>query len=457
MVTCYLFLLVPQLRAQDMTGYDSLVYRAYEEQFASLLSVRGMEPFEINKVLTAYRQKGVNSDADLANWLGLTYPSDRGIGFLFYFFRNDSLRRVFIRPGKVMETLWVPVKKDSLLQLTVDLNQVLGLYAGTGNRLPRVRGAIVKPPPASKGMTYDRLVMRLTKLLLPSSFDTSYRHLIIVPALNIGTLPFALLRPYPDGRLLADHCSVTVVPGLIDLVGMRIGALRTAAGWGGFGATSYAQIDPARKLDSLRFTLAYPLFICNPRYPLNTRYDFPDLPGAKKEIGAALPFATSYKLFEGAEARKDSIWRYIGRTNLLWFATHGMADTVDAKKGFLVLSGDDPFLTVKDIMDRRNQYRSYPEMVILSACQTGLGRAMEAGIAGLARSFILSGSKHVIMSLWNVDDEATAFLMGRFLYHLQQPSAHLPAEPLRKAMQDTRRKFPRPAQWASFTLFGIDY
>jgi CHAT domain-containing protein len=96
-------------------------------------------------------------------------------------------------------------------------------------------------------------------------------------------------------------------------------------------------------------------------------------------------------------------------------------------------------------------------MVILSACQTGLGRAMEAGIAGLARSFLLAGSNHVIMSLWNVDDDATAYLMNRFLFHLQQPHPFTPAQPLRQAILDTKEKFPHPSQWASFALFGMNY
>jgi len=96
-------------------------------------------------------------------------------------------------------------------------------------------------------------------------------------------------------------------------------------------------------------------------------------------------------------------------------------------------------------------------MVILSACQTGLGKSMEAGVAGLARSFLLAGSNHIIMSLWNVDDEATAYLMNRFLYYLKESSRFMPAKPLRRAVLDTKKKYPKPSQWASFSLFGIDY
>jgi CHAT domain-containing protein len=152
------------------------------------------------------------------------------------------------------------------------------------------------------------------------------------------------------------------------------------------------------------------------------------------------------------------VLKYIGEADVLYFATHGIASEEDPmKKSFLVLSGADPFLTAKDIMDSRKSYKKFPEMVILSACQTGLGKSTEAGVAGLARSFMLAGSYHVIMSLWNVDDEATAYLMNRFLFHLRKRSRFMPAEPLRQAALDTRKKFPKPSQWASFSLFGIDY
>ena len=89
--------------------------------------------------------------------------------------------------------------------------------------------------------------------------------------------------------------------------------------------------------------------------------------------------------------------------------------------------------------------------MVLSACQSGLGFNHDGGVIGLARSFQKAGVPRVVMSLWSVSDEATLYLMDHFQL---QAMANVPAEALRLAMLDTRKKYPDPALWAAFTLFG---
>jgi CHAT domain-containing protein len=60
------------------------------------------------------------------------------------------------------------------------------------------------------------------------------------------------------------------------------------------------------------------------------------------------------------------------------------------------------------------------------------------------------------MSLWNVDDEATAYLMNRFFLYLKHSTQNIPAGAMRRAVLETRKRYPHPSQWASFSLFGID-
>lgn len=434
------------------------VYKIYSEQVAKLLKMRGMNDPAIDEALKVYKQNDINSDRKLADLLNKLYPVEKGILIIFYYFCNDTLQRLVLEPGSVKEKKRIPVSQKELLQLSIDFNHVLGLYKGSDKRMPVKRGAIVKPPPASKGLTYDNLVQKATKLLLPDWFTKSWKHLIIIPALNISTLPFHLLQPYGNSSQLIEYCSFTVAPTIGDLIALRMKVLKINTEWDGRLNLPFSANPQFKKMDSSIFRLDNPLFISNPAYPVNTDYSFPDLPGARKEINNAIVYAKKYVLLQGREAKKDSVMKYLGNADVAYFATHGVASEDEPmKKSFLVLSGADPFLTAKDIMDSRNRFEKFPEMVILSACQTGLGKSTEAGVAGLTRSFMLAGAHHVIMSLWSVDDEATAYLMNRFLFHLQQPSPFMPAEPLRKALLDTRKKFPKPWQWASFSVFGVDF
>ena len=433
-------------------------YAIYLEQVMKLMKERGLDKNEIEKALSVYRDNKISSDQDFAKLLNKLYPLDKGILIIFFQFSNDTLRRVVFEPGFVKETRLIPIRASELLQLSTDFNHALGLYNASANRMPVKRGGIVKPPPPSKGLHYDSLVKKATRLLLPAWFNQQRKHLIIIPALNLGTLPFYLLQPYEDSSLLIDHCSFSIAPAAGDLVALRMKLLKAKTNWNGKLNLPFGLNQSFKKVDTQTYRLQYPLFISNPAYPQQSEYSFPDLPGAGREVEGAMQYADSFRLLKGKQAQKDSVIQYIGQADVAYFATHGIASTEDPMhKSFLVLSGADPFLSAKDIIALRNRPDSFPGMVILSACQTGLGKSMEAGVAGLARAFMLSGAQHVIMSLWNVDDESTAYLMNRFLFHLIQPTLFLPAEPLRKAMLDTRKKFPHPSQWAGFSMFGVDY
>lgn len=456
----FLFFICSITKAQEPedTSGSVNVYKIYEEQVSFLLKTRGMPGPEIMDMIDIIRTNKINSDESLADLLGKLYSAKRGIGILFYFFNGDSLRRVFFEPGKIIETKTIPIKKEDLLQISVDINNSLRLYNLSKAKAPQQRGVIINSHNRSS-LSYDQVIKKATSLLLPSSFDTSYKHLLIIPALNIGTIPFHLLTPYSDKSFLIDHCSFTIIPGIIDLFTLRIKALKDGTSWMGGDMTEPFDDNYAiKKLDKMSMTLKQPLFVSNPEYPKNKDFKFPDLPGAKKEIDSALQYADTYKLLDGKNAIKDSVFKYFDKADVAYFATHGIADEENPmEKSFLVLSGKDPYLTAKDIMEHRNQKHTFPKMVVLSACQTGLGKSTEAGIAGLARAFLLGGSNHVIMSLWNVDDNATAYLMSRFMLHLREKHRFMPAEPLRLAILDTKQQFPKPEQWASFSLFGIDY
>ena len=79
------------------------------------------------------------------------------------------------------------------------------------------------------------------------------------------------------------------------------------------------------------------------------------------------------------------------------------------------------------------------DMVVLSACQTGLGEAAAGeGVFGLQRAFHIGGARNVIASLWKVDDEGTAALMNLFYYHLWE-KGEPPLEALHHAQLELYR------------------
>lgn len=462
---CFFILLQHVSVAQQPQDSSNNIYKIYSDQFADLLRKRGIPEEGTMKLLSIFEKHNIVSDEDFATILSKLYPSDNGVGILFYFFNNDSLHRIFFEPGVIKEKRIIPISKRALFQLGYDINHVVGLYKEPISSMPMKRGVIIEAPEKTKGIDYPSVIKSATSLLIPESFNEKYKHLLIIPAMNIGSFPFALLQPYKDDSLLIDKCSYTIVPSLIDLIGLRSKILKKLGWEGDISKSAITNNNIFKNFSSISFSIDDALLVSNPAYPKNTDYEFPDLPGADKEINIAKNYAKEYKLLKGKDAIKDSVIYYLRQSDVAYFATHGIADSINPmEKSFLVLSGTDPFLTAKDIMDlrvidtTRNTYiPDFPEMVILSACQTGLGRSMEAGVAGLARSFLLAGSNHVIMSLWNVDDEATAYLMNRFIFHLLKQQPFTPSQPLRLAMLDARKKFPSPAQWASFALFGIDY
>ncbi|WP_316782636.1 CHAT domain-containing protein [Pedobacter frigiditerrae] len=440
------------------------VFEIYERQYNGMIKSRGMpDSFGFTQVIGGFNTAGLKSNKDFANVLKNLYGDKEKIGVVFFFYNEGILHRTFFKPGKVLEEKKIKISPQKLAELHSDLLMAFKIQAKSANRSPIKRGVVVKNIGSNvKKVNLEVLTKEIGNILLPTGFDETVKQLIVIPALNIGTFPFHILKPYNDNSYLIDKCSFTISPGIVDLIVSKTVTLRETIGgeWqNGKYLDQDGYTDRNRHLpEKRRFTLDNPLFISNPAYPKNLEYEFPNLPGAAKEIAGAISYAKNYYLLSGKNATKDSVFKYWEEADLIYFATHGIADeTNPIENSYLVLSGDDAKLTARDVMNLAVKGKSFPEMVILSACQTGLGKSVDVGVTGLARSFILGGTKQVIMSLWNVDDEATAFLMERFIIHLQAPNFYLPSEQLRLAILDTKKKYPNPMYWASFSVFGVSY
>ncbi|MCR4612614.1 MAG: CHAT domain-containing protein [Bacteroidaceae bacterium] len=119
---------------------------------------------------------------------------------------------------------------------------------------------------------------------------------------------------------------------------------------------------------------------------------------------------------------------------------------------------DDGILTAREIS--RTDLRSV-HLVVLSACQTGLGTITGDGVFGLQRSFKKAGCQTLLMSLWKVDDRATAMLMENFYQrltegHTMQESLHMAQKTVRDYAPDAAKPdshpFANPFFWGGFIL-----
>ena len=93
------------------------------------------------------------------------------------------------------------------------------------------------------------------------------------------------------------------------------------------------------------------------------------------------------------------------------------------------------------------------ELVVLSACETGLGEVQVGeGVVGLRRAFVLAGARTLVMSLWKVPDQQTQELMEEFYHRLLAGMAR--ADALREAQLTLKEKYPTPLYWGAFISQG---
>ena len=288
--------------------------------------------------------------------------------------------------------------------------------------------------------------------------------------------------PLPDGSLLGSHYHFVRLSSARELVKMKSNGIgckgNTAVLYGGlqYDLEDAAMVEEAKKYDlsnllALRGEIARGDSI------------FHDLQGTKEEILKIEDLLKRNKWqvtpYMGKNGTEESFLNMHGKSpRLLHLATHGFyytpnkAENVDYLKGYtdamslsgLVLSGGNAawlgkplpkgvlggILTANDIarLDLSNT-----DMVVLSACQTGQGKATSEGLYGLQRAFKKTGVGTIVMSLWNVSDKTTSEFMTTFYERLaDKTNAWNKRKAFEQAKQIIRNKYPDPFHWAAFVM-----
>jgi CHAT domain-containing protein/tetratricopeptide (TPR) repeat protein len=177
-------------------------------------------------------------------------------------------------------------------------------------------------------------------------------------------------------------------------------------------------------------------------------------------ISALVPERERMQALDFEASRATALRPELGEYRIVHFATHGLLNNIHPELSGLVLSlvdkggqPQDGFLRLQDIYNLKLP----AELVVLSACQTGLGKKVEGeGLIGLTRGFMYAGAPRVVASLWKVDDRATSELMKRFYQGMLGPERLRPAGALRQAQLSIwkQKQWREPYYWAAFVLQG---
>ena len=188
----------------------------------------------------------------------------------------------------------------------------------------------------------------------------------------------------------------------------------------------------------------------------------PRLPGTRKEaeqIVAMVPPGQGRLALDFAASRETVMSAELSQYRYVHLSTHGFLNSVHPELSGVVFSlvnergeSQEGFLRSHELFNLKLP----AEVVVLSACQTGLGKNIRGeGVVSLTRGFMYAGAPRVVVSLWAVSDWGTTELMRRF-YHGMLKEGRRPAAALRAAqislMNDKR--FASPYYWAPFTFHG---
>jgi CHAT domain-containing protein/tetratricopeptide (TPR) repeat protein len=316
------------------------------------------------------------------------------------------------------------------------------------------RGCDAAAPGAADGLSGASAT--LASLLLDEATRARLagsKSVIIVPHGPLHLVPFAAL-PGAGGAPLGSQFAIRYAPSLA--------ILREAS--------ARPSVLAGDRLDRWR-AMSPALIVGNPRMPLLTVCGVLLRPRgleAAEESSRWLAGEVAAEALVGERATERRVRAEADGARLIHLETHGFAyeNEAGARASFVALASDsgspepppegDGMLTVGEVLDQLPRLRA--ELVVLGACQTGLGDLKDAeGTVGLQRAFLARGARSTLVSLWTVDDLASSALLREF-YRQWLAGGMSKSEALRRAQDSVRGmpEFEHPRFWAAFVLAGAD-
>ena len=268
------------------------------------------------------------------------------------------------------------------------------------------------------------------RMFAPVSDHVQSQDIIIVPEGDMWMVPFPALKD-ADGKFLSETYRIRVIPSLTVL-----------------------KLIQASPDDYHKTTGA--LIVGDPDVHPKTR--LPPLPGARKEA-QEIADLLGVRATVGRQATKEEVLRRIQEVSLIHIAAHG-----DAERGEIALSPnrsaprvprkEDFMLTMEDVVNVGVRAK----LVVLSCCHSGRGEILKSeGVVGIARAFLASGARSVLVSLWVLDDKSTKEFMIRF-YKCLVCDKLTTSQAVHQTMKWMREStgYSSVGDWAPFVLIGDD-
>lgn len=178
------------------------------------------------------------------------------------------------------------------------------------------------------------------------------------------------------------------------------------------------------------------------------------LPFAEHEVEAIKWNFPQIKIVTGKEATESWVLEHIENYGIIHLASHGEFDPVNPLFSAIKLRSDavaDGDFRARDVFG----IHLNADLVVLSACQTGLGKITKGDeVIGLNRAFFYAGTHAIVATLWRVSDVSTAILIKQFYRSYTRKNK---ADSLRRAMLHVKNRYPHPGYWGAFTLVGDYY
>lgn len=314
---------------------------------------------------------------------------------------------------------------------------------------------------------------KLSRMLLsPVAAKLTGKRLLIAPQGALQFVPFAAL-PLPSGSpvsytpLIADHevivaPSASALAAIVRQTAMRKPAERSVII---FADPVYSSADERVRRIARRSSIASQ--VDEIRRDDSSSAGVGALPNLSRlsatdwEARRIASLVSDSKVVSNFAAnRVAAIDPALGKYRFIHFATHAVVDPENPDLSAIALSQVDEWgrslnglLLAQDI----HRLKLSADLVVLSACRTGLGKdAPGEGLLSLTRGFLSSGAARVIVTLWSVEDQATAEMMSRFYRRMLGPQAMTPAAALRATQEEMWRegRWGAPYYWGGFVLQG---